>query len=206
MDERFENILRESSKLLLQYGIKSVSMDDVAKELGISKKTLYQFVKNKEELIQKILESKIDNSCGVMNDVVNSDLNAIDVILEISKQVSKTYKEATPSMYFDLQKYYPEVFKKYSERHKDVVSAGIKSNIKIGVEQGIYRDDLNIDLIAELYLQRLREIHNYEFLNNTRYSFKKIFEVMFDNHIRAIANEKGLDYYLKRKKSLKFKV
>lgn len=206
MDEKLEHILQESIILFEKFGIRSVSMDDIARELGVSKKTLYQFVENKAELIDKALQHKIENSCSHFSQIVDTDKNAIDVLLEISKQVSKTYRETTPNMHFDMQKYYPEIYKKHEEMHKKIVYEGVKQNILIGIEQGVYRNDLNSDLVAELYVSKLKEMNDEEFLNNTRFSFKKIFEVMFDNHIRAIVNEKGLEYYLERKKALKFKV
>lgn len=206
MDERFENIMLESMQLFQKYGIRSVSMDDIAKEQGISKKTLYQYVVNKGDLIDKILQFKIDSSCDYFSDIADSEQNAIDVLLEISKQVSKSYQEATPNMHYDMQKYYPEILKKHEERHKKIVYEGVKQNIAIGLEQGLYRDDLDDNLIAELYVKKLQEMNDEEFLKNIRYSFKKIFEVMFDAHIRAIVNDKGLEYYLERKKALKFKV
>jgi AcrR family transcriptional regulator len=201
-----ENILNESLNLFLKFGIRSVSMDDIAKELAISKKTLYQFVENKADLIDKILNFRTDESCDLLIGIADSEQNAIDILLEISKQVSKSYQESTPGMHFDMQKYYPEIYKKHVEKHKGIVYNGIIQNIKIGKEQGIYRDDLKADLIAQLYIKKLIEMNDEEFLNNIPYSFKKIFETMFDSHIRAIVNEKGLEYYLERKKSLKFKV
>jgi len=206
MEEKLKNILQESILLFEKFGIRSVSMDDIAKELAISKKTLYQFVENKADLIDKAMQFKIDHSCNYVHDYINTKLHAIDVLLDVSKQVSKTYQESSPNIHFDLQKYYPEIYKKLIEKHKRIVYEGVKQNIERGIEQGIYRNDLNADLVAELYVSKLKEMNDNEFLNNTRYSFKKIFEVMFDSHIRAIVNDTGLKYYLERKESLKFKV
>ena len=201
MDERLGNILLVSSNLFLKYGIRSISMDDICREMGISKKTLYQYIDNKADLIKKILELKREESFNLIQVRCKNDLNAIDILLEISKVVSKFFSEAKPSILFDMQKYYPEILKAHKDEHNKNVFIGLKKNMEAGMEQGIYRSDLNVDLIAELYVKRLEEINNQEFLNKIKYSFKKIFEEMFDNHIRAISNEKGLEYYLKQKKS-----
>lgn len=204
MEEKLKNILQESILLFEKFGIRSISMDDIAKELSVSKKTLYQFVENKADLIDKALQFKLDYSCNYISENVHSEQHAIDVLLDVSKQVSKTYQQSSPNIHFDLQKYYPEIYKKIIEKHKKIVYDGVKHNIERGIEQGVYRNDLKADLIAELYVSKLKEMNDDEFLNNTRHSFKKIFEVMFDSHIRAIVNDEGLKYYLDRKESLKF--
>ena len=71
----------------------------------------------------------------------------------------------------------------------------IKQNFEQGIAEGLYRNDLNIELVARLYIQKLEDVHNQEFLESVNFGFEKVFEVMFDNHIRGIANAEGLDYY-----------
>ena len=198
-NERYIRIVEDSKKLFCKYGFKSVSMDDVARELGVSKKTLYQFVTNKADLIQKTFELDIFHLKLWAEEVVSSDMNAIDELLAISRHINKDFDRFNPSAAFDLQKYYPVLFKNHMKEKQRFVYHHIKANIERGIEQGLYRADLDIDLEAGLFIQKMTAMHNNDlnFLENL--TFDKIFEVMFENHIRGIANPDGVAYFEKQK-------
>lgn len=202
-NERYAKIIKDSRNLFLKYGYKSVTMDDVARELGVSKKTLYQYVSNKAELIEKTLEYDVFQMGCWVNEVGTSDINAIDHLLLVSRRVNKNFNEFSPSLIFDLQKYYPELFKLHIEEKKQIVYQNIKTNIQKGIDQGVYRDDLDIDLVAGLYVQKMIAMHNNELNLMENLTFEKIFEVMFENHIRGIANQEGTAYFEKQKEQLK---
>jgi len=198
MDEKVERILSESLRLFKKNGIRSVSMDDVAKELGMSKKTLYQFVDNKQDLVEMVLgymHEKESNPC-IDGDI--SKMNAIDILLAVSRSVSNQLKDLNPINAFELQKYYPVIFREFVIKKRDHVFEQVKQNFSRGIEEGIYRNDLDIDLVARLYIQKLVDVHDPEFLSSVNFSFEKVFQVMFDNHIRGIANAVGLAYYEKQ--------
>ena len=133
MDERLGNILLVSSNLFLKYGIRSISMDDICKEMGISKKTLYQYIDNKADLIKKILEQKRKESSNLIQSRCKNDLNAIDILLEISKVVNKFFSEAKPTTLYDMQKYYPEILKAHKDEHNKNVFIGLKNNMEQGM-------------------------------------------------------------------------
>ena len=122
-------------------------------------------------------------------------MNAIDILLEVSKNVSKQLQDLNPSNAFDLQKYYPVIYRDFILRKRDHVFEQVKQNFTQGISEGIYRNDLDIDLVARLYIQKLVDVHDPEFLSSVNFSFEKVFQVMFDNHIRGIANAEGLKYY-----------
>lgn len=195
MDEKLDLILSESLRLFMKYGIRSISMDDIAKELGISKKTIYQYVANKTELVEKVLAYMAEQEKIVCMDGDRSKMNAIDILLAVSRNVSRQLKEFNPINAFELQKYYPVIFREFVIRKRDHVFMQIKQNFEQGIAEGLYRDDLNIELVARLYIQKLEDVHNREFLESVNFGFEKVFEVMFDNHIRGIANAEGLAYY-----------
>ena len=87
-------------------------------------------------------------------------------------------------------------------KRREYVFEMVKNNLKKGVDEGLYRDDQNIDLVASLYVKKLEDMHDPEFLTSQNFSFDTVFRVMFDNHIRGISNQKGIEYYEKKKKSL----
>jgi AcrR family transcriptional regulator len=202
MDEKIDRILSESLRLFKTNGIRSVSMDDVAKELGMSKKTIYQYVENKTELVEKVLNYMLERESTVCIDEDRENMNAIDILLSVSRNVSKQMKDLNPINAFELQKYYPAIFREFVIKKRDHVFEQVKQNFNQGIAEGIYRNDLDVDLVARLYIQKLVDVHDPEFLSSVNFGFEKVFQVMFENHIRGIANAEGLAYYEKQTKML----
>jgi TetR/AcrR family transcriptional regulator, cholesterol catabolism regulator len=202
MDEKVDRILAESLRLFKKNGIRSVSMDDISKELGMSKKTIYLYFANKTELVEKVLSHLLEKEripC-VGEDTLN--MNAIDILLAVSRNVSIQLKDMNPINAYELQKYYPSIYREFIIRKRDHVFEQVKQNFLQGIAEGIYRDDMDVDLVARLYIQKLEDVHNPEFLESVNFGFEKVFQVMFDNHIRGIANAEGLAYYEKQTKML----
>src|ERR1035437_2884162 len=110
MNEELKNLLSKVRCLYMKYGIKSVTMDDVARELGISKKTLYQYVNDKNELVQKVVEMELDDKAEGFSKMNCSGLNAIEELFEVHKMIRQMLKDYNPSTEYDLRKYYPELF------------------------------------------------------------------------------------------------
>jgi len=198
MDEKEERILSESLMLFKKFGIRSVSMDDIAKEMGMAKKTIYQYVENKADLVEKSLAYMMQKENTICLGEIVETMNAIDILLAVSRNVSKQLKDMNPLNAFELQKYYPTIYRAFVMKKRDHVYEQVKNNFQQGINEGIYRNDLDIDLVARLYIQKLVDVHDPEFLSSVNFSFEKVFQVMFDNHIRGIANAEGLAYYEKQ--------
>ncbi len=193
-------LLKKITDIFYRCGIKSVTMDEIARELCISKKTLYQYFKDKNDIIEQIVNYHIENmQCDLCSLYDDSD-NAIDVLLIVSKYISDQLQRVHPSVTFDLQKYYPEAWKKHTDFRKIHIVNDIIKNMNIGIEQGFYRNDFNIDIIARFYLARIENLlHNEELIKN--YSFEELFNTLFIYHIRGIANKKGIEYLENKIKS-----
>jgi len=202
--ERLDFILEHSRELFSRYGIRSISMDDIARELGISKKTLYQHVKNKADLLDRGFKKVQEDFIGAVNRVCSRGMNAIDELLEVSKCVNRELMKYNPATVFDLQKYYPEVFNNHVAEEKKYTYRMILENLKKGISEGIYREDQDIELVANFYIQKVESIHDEKFLRQANITMEEIFEVMFENHIRGISNQKGIAYFEQRKQQLKF--
>jgi hypothetical protein len=129
-------------------------------------------------------------------------MNAIDILLAVSINFSRQMKDLNPINAYELQKYYPSIYREFILKKRDHVYSTLKQNFEQGIAEGIYRNDLDIDLVARLYIQKLVDVHDPEFLSSLNFGFEKVFQVMFDNHIRGIANAEGLAYYEKQIKML----
>ncbi len=205
MEITLVNILERVRELFYKYGVRSVSIDDICRDLGISKKKLYQFVKGKNELVEKLLELERQHFEAIFDRNNFDGVNSIDVLLTVSRELGERFWDISPSMTFDLKKYYPDIYHRHVEERVESIQEKITQNIRKGISNGMYRDDLSIELVARLYIRRLLDLHNPDFFPADKFSFQTLFDVMFDNFIRGISNQRGIDYYEKQKKKVNFK-
>jgi AcrR family transcriptional regulator len=206
MDDKLIKILEESKRIFMNYGIRSISMDDISRELGMSKKTLYQFVENKADLVHKMLCYEHEQGKQAFQKIIRENENAIDQLLMVSLMISKKMSEVTPSYNHDLKKYFAASTRSNVEQQKENIAMRVRENIELGIKQGLYRDDLNPELVAQLYVQKISGIMSQENVLSTQYPFTEIFKTMFENHIRGISNENGIKYFEKKIKTFNIKL
>lgn len=202
-DPRFQEIMDKTVELFYEFGIRNLNMDDISRNLGISKKTLYQFVKSKEDLIEKLFyydEVKKDKE---MARLISKDMNAIETLVQVSIMVFEEMSRFDPKLTFELKKYYEPIFQQFMVRKQNLIFALISRNIERGIAEGLYRADINIELVAGLYVRNLVMMHNKDICVLENITFDQLFEVMFENHIRAIATPEGITYFEKRKSEIK---
>lgn len=192
MNDELKNILQKVRCLYMKYGIKSVTMDDIARELGISKKTLYQYVTDKIELVSKVVDLEICDKGEFFDKPPCSGLNAIEQIFEVYKHVQKMLKDYNPATEYDLRKYYPEIYSRVIQVRRDRMYNNILSNLKKGKEDGLYRTDFNDEVIAKLQLSRVESVFDDKILSQDELLSPEVFLEIFVYHMRGIANEKGL--------------
>lgn len=198
-DPKFAAILEGTAKLFFEFGIRNLNMDDISRSLKISKKTLYQYVKSKEDLIEKLFyydEIKWESDFGRLK---IDELNAIDILFEVSRMVHTEMGKLSPKLKFELRKYYEPIFNQFLLRKQNHVFEHMSRNIRKGIGERLYRADLNIELVAGLYVRNLTDIHEKDFCMIENITFDQLFSAMFENHIRAIATPEGIVYFEKRK-------
>jgi len=198
MDKKQEEILSGTYEIFKKYGLRSVSMDDIARELRVSKKTIYLYYKNKTELIADVLDIVLDQQ-NYMGQIDTAKGNAIDHLLFVGQKVMENIGSLNPLFLFDLEKYYPELCTAFFARKTEMIYSHILDNINKGVEQNLYRDRVNADLVATLYTERIKEVRSLADSSNLqKFSFAQIITQLVEGHIRAIVNEEGLKYFEER--------
>lgn len=205
-DDKYQKIIAQAYTVFMQNGIRNVSMDDLCKQMGISKKTLYKYVENKSDLLVKIGNHIREMITARLDQLKSMDLNAIDVLLEMSRISTDNHIQINPYISYEIRKFYPTVYEAYFCNKKEVIVKSIMENIEKGIKEGLYRQDLNKEIVAHLYFKKIEEFHTLEGEDLRSFSYSKIFEVMFENHIRGIANKKGIEYFEKRKAKLNFNI
>jgi TetR/AcrR family transcriptional regulator, cholesterol catabolism regulator len=177
----------------MRYGIKSITMDDVAKELSISKKTVYQFVSDKNDLVQKTIMLHLNEMKSQCENIFGNETNAISQILNIAEMVVSRHKEMNPSLLFDLKKYHPEIYKMFSEHKECTILKQLTENFDLGIEQGYYKKNLNKTVAASFYLTLIETCISSDIQALNAYSFREKYSFLIEYHLNAICTEKGLE-------------
>ncbi len=190
----FDKLLKQTGNLYKNYGIRSVTMDDVAHELGISKKTLYQHVGDKTELVRKVVFEIMKTEGENFKRLVHPEANAIEELFHVNKHLKKMMKNVNASFEYDLKKYYPDLFKQIRTRKIENMFNSVKKNLEKGVKEGLYRKDLNIEYITRYYVSRIESSIDIEFLKSKEIVVSDFFYEIFIYHIRGVANSNGIAF------------
>ena len=184
-----DKIIEKAGELFVKLGFKSVTMDDIANELGISKKTLYKYFNNKHALVEETT-SKMHDSCLFGIEMITSQgFNAIEENFEIKKMFKEMFQNASSSPIYQLKKYYPKIHAKTMEKEIILFSECFKTNFEKGIQEGYYREDINIELATQFYFSLVFSIHENTVENHR---IPKLEQEALVYHTRAIATEKGL--------------
>jgi AcrR family transcriptional regulator len=194
MNEKLDHLLKQAGEIFMRYGLKSVTMDDVCRELGISKKTLYQYVSDKNDLIAKVLDQDIQEDEKVICALQTSGLSAIDELLHIQKMVTEKVQHMHSSIIYDLKKYYPESWGRIIRHRNEFIVGCIEQNIIKGQQEGVFRTDIHSALIAKIYASRIEVSIDPSLYSGLKITPAEVYAEAMRYHIRGIATEKGLKY------------
>lgn len=206
MEDKKQYILKNVGTLYLKYGIRSVTMDDVASEIGISKKTLYQYFNDKADLISQVIDFYIEQADFAINN--RSQTNAIDRFFELRSHVLHMLKFIHNNIEYDLKKLYPDIYKKVHKLKRERIFNSTIQNVTEGIASGLYRSDLDIVFIAKLQVGRMLLILNpeHEIFTETELANIDLFDKVIENYMYSICTEKGIKYYKKQLNSIKNEV
>ena len=189
----------------MQYGIRSVSMDDIANNLGMSKKTLYQYFADKDELVEAVVERHINM---VEGDCINCQRQATDAIHEIfltMKHIMEEFKNMNPMLLYDLEKFHFKAYQRFKDYKDKFLLEVIQKNIEWGIKDGLYRPDLNIDVLSKYRIESIMIPFNVAVFPPGKYNLAMTSEIMIDNFTYGLASIKGhkliQKYYEQHKKN-----
>jgi AcrR family transcriptional regulator len=193
MENQNEIIVQTATRLFEQYGIRSVSIDNICNELRISKKTFYIHFPQKEDLIDAVLtyQKKINFE---KFDKLLKNKNAIDSLIQIIIEVKKSVDSEIHRMCYDLEKYYPKVNEKHHKQNMENIRLGFELNLRQGISEGYYREDLDIELISLFHSIQIKNTFELMQQSNKKYTKKRLIDFFIDLMVHLIANEKGLKY------------
>jgi AcrR family transcriptional regulator len=203
MDEKTLHILEQVRRLYYRYGIKSVTMDDVAKHLCISKKTLYEYFTDKEDLVRKIVLLDHNNRSKFFREIKNRNLNALEELFEVYKMINTIFRDYNASMEYDIHKYYPELYSMVKEIRRKKIYDTMYNNMNKGKKEGLYRKELNSKIIARLLVFKVENMYDTDIFTMEELISVKVFNEIFVYHLQGILNAKGRTFFEKKFSRLK---
>jgi len=201
-----ERIIQKAHELFMRYGIRSVSMDEIASQLGISKKTIYLYYKDKDAVVDGVLDiemNRMECDCtGTKKDAENA-VHEMFLALDIMEEMFAGFN---PSILFDLEKYHPLSFKKFTEHHNAYLYQNIKENLDRGIVEGNYRSEINTDIVTKYRIGSMFLIFNMNYFPHGTYPLSKLCVEITDNFLHGLVTPQGQElitkYKLERKKHL----
>jgi AcrR family transcriptional regulator len=190
-----ERILTKAKEMFFRFGVKSVTMDDIARELGISKKTIYQHFADKDDLVLQFTVAQIDKDKAEHEAIKLLKLDAIQKLLEESERMRKSMTEMNPAMIFEIQKYHPKSWKVFHDFLQEFALGAIIEDIQSGMAQGLFRQDTNPALLARLRLEQIEMAFNIQIFPLGKFNPIQIQETFLYHFVRGILTPKGHEYF-----------
>jgi TetR/AcrR family transcriptional regulator, cholesterol catabolism regulator len=195
MEEKVRHIIEQVRKLYQRYGIKSVTMDDVARHLNISKKTLYEFFTDKEDLVKQVMFLNHESQEKYFSEIEKRELNAVEEVMHVYKLIHGIYSNYNPSMEYDIRKYYPALYVKIREMRRKRMLESAYRNLNKGKKEGLYRKDLNSRIIAKLHVIRIENMFDSDLITLEEITSFKVYHELFVYHIYGILSAEGRKFF-----------
>ncbi|MEO7991229.1 MAG: TetR/AcrR family transcriptional regulator [Chryseolinea sp.] len=194
-----EKILNGAVGLFMKYGLRSISMDDIARHLSVSKKTLYQHFADKEDLITIVLSAHIEANRKQYEAITDNSANAIDELAQISQCLRKDMSETNPSLLFDLQKFHPKAWEVWLDHKNKYIRESVVRNIKQGIEEGYYRPEVNAEIIAAIRIELISIGFDQNVFSQSIFNLTEVQSQIFDHFVYGLCTDKGKKLYQKHK-------
>ncbi len=190
-----DRILKSSLDLFWRYGIKSVTMDDVAKELGISKRTIYQHFKDKNEIVKVVIKHSLERESCDFNELEQRSINPIDEIIQISKHMRVSLSNMNPAVLYDLKKYHPQAWVLFNDFKYNMVLQSVRDNLLRGQKEGLFRKGLDVEVLARLRIEQIEMAFDPVLFPFGEFNMVEV-QIEFLNHfVRGILTSAGFNYY-----------
>ncbi len=184
-------ILEGAQKLFSRFGLKSVTMDDIARDLGVSKKTIYQLYADKNELVKAYIGKEREEHTKIIEEIGKNAKNAIEEIILTMQFMSKTFNRINPNLFYDMQKYHPESWAIFREFKEKFLTKVVIQNIEKGKSEGLYRADINTKIMAQFRLEQVDMAMNPSVFPADKYNHSEVQMQLLDHFMHGICTLKG---------------
>lgn len=189
-----EKILTEAERLFWKYGVRTITMDDIARRLAISKKTIYQYFTDKEDIVYQVVNHHIGHEMAECEKLIDKSMNPIEEILLISDMMKRNADMVNPSLLMDVQRYYPKAWDVFLQYKEGRIIIDIKDNLQRGVDQGLYRADMDLETMARLRIELIQLGFDDRVFPNSK-DVMATQDHLLHHFIRGILSEQGFIIY-----------
>ncbi|MFK8057316.1 MAG: TetR/AcrR family transcriptional regulator [Saprospiraceae bacterium] len=196
-----QEIVEVASKRFSRHGFKSVTMDDLARDLGMSKKTLYEVVGNKQTLIDLVLDTDMECDDQAILGASEKATDAIEEMLEIARHFTQTMRDTNPASLYDLQKYYRKSWERLDGHHNEKMIEHVRANLRRGQSEGLYRDELHFELIAQIFVSAPQAMMDPDRMRVGQEEWNNLANQLIHYHLLGVCSPAGralLTTYLER--------
>ncbi len=194
-----DKILAGSEALFMKYGIRSVSMDDIARHLSVSKKTLYQHFADKDELVTVMSQEHMKRDIQEYEQITHESENSIDELNKISVRLRCDMEQMNPSLLYDLQKFHPKAWALWQQHKNENIMSSIVRNLNQGISEGFYRDDIHPEVIALSRLILIESAFDERIFPKDKFNLVEVQSQFFDHFVYGLCTDKGRRLYQKYK-------
>ena len=170
-------------------------MDDIASELGISKKTIYQHFEDKDAIVHQMMQAEMENDKCEWEELEKVTKNVIEKTVKSMELFKQAFAEINPSAFFDIKKYHPKTWQLFQDHKQDFILASIIKDLKEGIEQGYFRSEIKVDILAKMRLEQVEIAFDPQVFPANKFSIVDVEVTMLDHFFRGIMTEKGLKVY-----------
>ena len=194
-----EKILKGAEDLFMKYGVRSISMDDIARHLGVSKKTLYQHFEDKEDLVTLVAKTQLERHSKEFESIYKTSGNSVEELARISKCLKRNLEGVNQTMLFDMQKFHPKAWNVWLDFKHKFIRDSVIQNLKKGIEEGNIRPDVDPEIMAILRIELIQLSFNPDIFPREKFNMVELHSQVFDHFVLGLVTEKGRKLYLKSK-------
>jgi TetR/AcrR family transcriptional regulator, cholesterol catabolism regulator len=190
-----ENILEKADNLFHKYGVRSISMDDIARELGISKKTIYQYFKDKDDIVYQMTQRRIEIDKNEFSKAYESSEDAIDELIKVSVCLRKNLNRVNPALLFDIQKYHPRSWDLWIDYKNNYIRNYVLKSIERGKREGFFRSTLDAETLATFRIETVQMSFDDRIFPHDKFNFTEVQMTLFDHFVHGLLTVKGHEIY-----------
>jgi AcrR family transcriptional regulator len=194
-----DRIRQKADELFRRYGIRSVTMDEIATQLGMSKKTIYQYYADKDQLVDAVAVDEINYSQECCLKDAEISANAIEEIFRVMEFVEEMFRSMNPSMLHDLEKYHPMGYKKFLEHKNKFLYEMIRKNIERGIREELYRPEVDVEIMSRYRIEGMMLLFNADLFPTSKFNLVKLHQEILEHFLYGLATMKGYKLILKYK-------
>lgn len=200
-EEIKEKISKGAEELFMRYGIRSMTMDEIARHLGVSKKTIYQYYSDKDDIVLSVTKRHLDANQAQFEQIASDSKNSVEELVRLSFCVKENLKGMNPAVMFDLQKYHQKAWVVWMEYKRNVIKESVMRNLRKGIEDGYFRPEINPEILAVLRLEEIQIAFDDQLFPRDRFNLTQVQLHLLEHFIHGLLTDKGRKLYNKYKET-----